>query len=186
MTETEYSKYFTIDIDALIEKIVADTDAWNKETFIETTEGTLSEKGKKLVDIAMNSETMDDFLDDFLDDDDLGFGCRTRKVMELLEVLIDEKLLVKQGVSTQVVFKNGIVVVPIVNMDSHNYPLDKPTLIIDYDDSEGLRLKNTQGKNATRGNSLPKSKRCYRPATREDILTFISECDRNQLILHMM
>ena len=96
--------------------------------------------------------------------DRADFGCKRENVAALMEAALGEPIPYTKKLDG-LTFKKLAVVVPTLNTNGHNYPLDKPCIITRNDCGLARRLDGSTG------NNLPPDRASIRPATKDEITT---------------
>lgn len=107
-----------------------------------------------------------------------GFGCRTKYVLEIMSVLLGEKLVDSR--SGRAHFRPMIMIVPTGNDNSHNYAIGKTALFTGYSKCGGTWDAEDDiffrfGSSPAGGNHMTPSRKYVRPATRREILTYLRQ-----------
>ena len=146
------------------------------EKLIEGTLGELGAKFKSLTSLIIErtKEYNDQFSSVKKIDDELRvildcFGCNKKYVLNLLKYLnqVPKDQTLPED-ATYLRSKPGMVVVPVKHSDSHDYPLEEPSIITDS--THAYRIKS-----GSRGNCLPSSTTCFRPCTDEELHSVLSD-----------
>lgn len=145
--------------------VIARTHAWNAKVFkkeedIESFE--FSDRAKKTAKIA----------------DTVNFGSYRGAVLKLAAAILGEpisQLCSKNDGDDGILFDAFTVVVPITEEGGHNYPIEKPALIM-RGPSGALRGDGTPG------NNLNSYKSDFRPATDAEITELVTTLNESDLI----
>lgn len=147
--------------------ILKRTLAWNAKTFdpseVSAKDVAFSDKAKEAAKI-INKRS---------------FGCYQKAVVHFAGALLGEDLRTlcpeyssSLNLTGGISFQQLVVVVPNDNPNSHNYELNKPTMIFHKNDEDVDHGMKTSG---VIGNHLPNDSSHYRPATEEDVTAYITE-----------
>lgn len=117
-----------------------------EQGYVEVDEASLSDLAKRVREIAAGMS---------------GYG---PKVCELAAAITGENIPAVGVKSTAVPLVAGVMLVPVErNPNQHDYPMDKPALVVEDGCNTCVRF------NGTRGNSLTNDRRYVRPATEAEI-----------------
>lgn len=107
----------------------------------------------------------------------LGVGSSTKEaVADLLnlsnpKLKIRKKMILESGSEDKVKWKNGLVVVPLKNGNSHDYKIGQPAIFCNGERCVGIR----RGGNYSVGNHIGTTKKSLRLATKAEIRKFFAD-----------
>jgi hypothetical protein len=95
-----------------------------------------------------------------------NFNGKEEDLAKIISLIIGEEIIINDN--KKVSFEKGVMIVPLISDNGHNYPLDFPVLMCNSSQI-GIRSDGISGNNMT------VQKNSIRPATKEEIYKFFEE-----------